>query len=68
MCRIRRLGAAGGGHIRTLDEPAVCSPRRWAQRSVWRVNLVNQLVMLWFRFGATPRDIFKFYYGKYPEE
>ena len=68
VCRVRRLGAAGGGRIRTLPERAVCSPRRWARRGVWRTNLVNQLVMLWYRFGATPRQIFRFYYGKYPEE
>ena len=62
------VSAAGGGRIRTLEERAVCSPRRWARRGVWRTNLVNQLVMLWYRFGATPRQIFRFYYGKYPEE
>ena len=51
--------AGGGGAEGTLR----CSPRRWRSLGVWRVNLVNQLVMLWFQRGATPQQLFDFYYG-----
>lgn len=60
---------ATGGRIEVLDPAATggqslqCSPRRWRKLGVWRVNLVNQLVMLWFQRGATPQQLFDFYYG-----
>ena len=61
--QLRALSAAGGGRIVTLRPVARCSPRRWERSTVWRVNAVNQAVMLWHRFGATPAQIFEFYYG-----
>jgi hypothetical protein len=37
---------------------------RWMKLGVWRANLVNQLVMIWYsQFGATPKQVFDFYYG-----
>ena len=61
--RLRRLAITGGGRIVTLPSAALCSPRRWEKHSVWRTNAVNQAVMLWHRFGATPEQVFRFYYG-----
>ena len=64
--RLRRAAAAGAGRLVTLAAaPALCSPRRWERTpsSVWRTNAVNQAVMLWHRSGATPAQIFAFYYG-----
>ena len=63
VCRLRKLAASGGGRIVTLSLTALCSARRWEKFSVWRTNLVNQAVMLWYRFGATPEQVFEFYYG-----
>eukprot|EP00929_Paragymnodinium_shiwhaense_P067231 TRINITY_DN33852_c0_g1_i1.p1 TRINITY_DN33852_c0_g1~~TRINITY_DN33852_c0_g1_i1.p1 ORF type:complete len:348 (-),score=47.54 TRINITY_DN33852_c0_g1_i1:62-1048(-) len=63
--RLRRASAEGAGRIVTLKEPALCSPRRWLQRPIWRVNWVNQMVMIWYNhFSATPGDVFKYYYGR----
>ncbi len=61
--RLRAMSAAGLGRIRTLDATALCSPRRWERSTVWRINAVNQAVMLWHRWGATPAQVFEFYYG-----
>lgn len=63
--RFRRIGAEGAGAIITLPEPALCSPRRWLARPIWKVNWINQMTMIRYNhFGATPEDIFKFYYGR----
>lgn len=61
---LRAKCAAGGGRILTLPKPALCSPRRWEKANVWRINAVNQAVMIWYRFGATPEQVFEFYYGR----
>lgn len=61
--KLRVDGAAGAGRIEILPEALLCSPRRWASLEVWRVNMTNQIVMIWFRFGASPRELFDFYYG-----
>jgi len=65
---LRARCAAGAGRIITLSTPALCSPRRWEKSTVWRINAVNQAVMLWHRFGATPEAIFEFYYGRRVDE
>lgn len=65
---MRQAGAAGGGFILTLPVAVQCSGRRWEKMGVWRTNLVNQLTMLWFSQGATPQQIFDFYYGKKTDE
>eukprot|EP00937_MAST-01D_sp_MAST-1D-sp2_P001876 g1876.t1 len=60
----RRHAVRHGGRVRTLSGyTALCSPRRWERRGVWQTNAVNQFAMLWWRFGATPAQIFEFYYG-----
>mmetsp|Transcript_25048 Transcript_25048/g.45562 ORF Transcript_25048/g.45562 Transcript_25048/m.45562 type:complete len:323 (+) Transcript_25048:45-1013(+) len=64
--RLRRASAEGAGQIATLRKKCFCSPRRWLQRPIWRVNWVNQMVMLRYRFGATPAEVYKFYYGREP--
>ena len=55
--RLRAMSAAGLGRIVTLDACALCSPRRWENSSVWRINAVNQAVMLWHKWGATPSQV-----------
>ena len=64
--RLRRLHAQGQGRIYLFPtQCAYCSPRRWERNGVWRTNLVNQAVMLWYNFGgATPPQVFRFYYAK----
>eukprot|EP00756_Hemistasia_phaeocysticola_P058178 Hpha_TRINITY_DN347_c0_g1::TRINITY_DN347_c0_g1_i1::g.112763::m.112763 len=62
--KLRNEHAMGLGNIVIIDQPVLCSPRRWVRLGVWRVNLVNQLVMLWYRRGATPQQLFDFYYGR----
>jgi len=64
--RLRRLSAEGAGKIVTLDSTCFCSPRRWLQRPIWKVNWVNQMTMLRYRAGATPEEIYRYYYGKDP--
>jgi len=61
---LRQWGAEGRGWIHIIDRPALCSGRRWEKLGVWRTNLVNQLTMIWYFSGATPQQIFDFYYGK----
>ena len=61
--QVRRQTAGGAARIATLDAAALCSPRRWERGKVWRVNAINQAVMLWHKLGATPAQIFSFYYG-----
>jgi hypothetical protein len=60
---LRRLSASGIGTILTLPQPALCSPRRWEKHTIWRTNATNQAVMLWHKWGASPEQIFEFYYG-----
>ena len=57
VCRLRKRAASGAGRIVTLALTARCSPRRFEQLSIWRTNIINQLVMLWYRFGATPEQV-----------
>lgn len=61
--KLRLDGLQGAGRIRILPAPIRCSPRRWVKLGVWRVNLVNQLTMIWYMLGAKPQDLFDFYYG-----
>jgi len=64
--RLRRFSAEGAGRILTLRSKCFCSPRRWLARPIWRVNWVNQMTMLRYRFGATPAEIYRYYYGHDP--
>lgn len=64
--RLRRLSAEGAGSIVTLESTCCCSPRRWLQRPIWKVNWVNQMTMLRYRYGSTADDIYRYYYGKDP--
>jgi len=61
--RLRRCGAGGAGYIRTLNESALCSARRWTRHGVWWTNLVNQAIMiLYVYWGYTPDRIYDIYY------
>lgn len=65
--RLRVLGicAARRTIAEVEGEPALCDGRRWRARSVWRVNLTNQQVMLLYNYGGySPDDIFRLYYGR----
>ena len=65
--KLRVAGAQGRGRIveiGTVEHTLRCSPRRWLRLGIWRINLVNQLVMLWYQHGGgTPQQLFDFYYG-----
>jgi hypothetical protein len=64
--RLRKSSAEGAGWIVTLPSKCLCSPRRWLERPIWKVNWVNQMTMLWYRSGATPGEVYRYYYGRDP--
>ena len=65
--QMRVEGCSTGRQIAILPQKICCSPRRWLKMGVWRTNLINQLVMLWYRSGATTQQLFDFYYRKSTE-
>ena len=50
--KLRQLHARGLGRIHVFEDAAYCSPRRWMTNGVWKTNLVNQAVMLWYTQGG----------------
>lgn len=57
----RRLRAAG--KIVVLDPPIQTSPRRHARRGAWRTSLQNGLFIVLFKFGVSPHQLHRWYYG-----
>ena len=60
---VARVNARAGRIAMLGGPPALCSPRRWEKKPVWYVGLVNQAIIMWFRWGATTAQVFEFYYG-----
>uniref|UniRef100_A0A7S3JTK2 Glycosyltransferase 2-like domain-containing protein n=1 Tax=Aureoumbra lagunensis TaxID=44058 RepID=A0A7S3JTK2_9STRA len=55
--------------IKLLPLTALCHARRWStgSASVWKINLLNQAIMLLHTFaGYSPNQIYKLYYGRDP--
>ncbi|MCB9784194.1 MAG: TIGR04283 family arsenosugar biosynthesis glycosyltransferase [Candidatus Omnitrophica bacterium] len=49
------------GDIALLDTPIEISPRRWDREGFLKRTLLNWLLMLRWRRGASPEDLLKFY-------
>lgn len=45
-----------------LNLPVITSPRRWKKKGVWRNTLLNQVYMLAWWAGVSPRTIYAWYY------
>jgi glycosyltransferase involved in cell wall biosynthesis len=60
---LRQLGIKGGGQIKILEAPMLCSGRRWRRTGIWRATLLNQILIEWYEQGATAQQIFDYYYS-----
>jgi len=61
---VREDYAKGIGSLEVLPGATSCNPRRWAGFGVWRVNLINQMVIFGYITGlTTPKQLFDLYYG-----
>jgi rSAM/selenodomain-associated transferase 2 len=54
--RLRRLG-----RVYTVPVAAVTSARRWKKLGVWRTSLVNQLLLVAYFLGVSPRVLARWY-------
>ncbi len=54
--RLRRLG-----RVYTVPVAAVTSARRWEKLGVWRTSLVNQLLLVAYFLGVSPRVLARWY-------
>lgn len=55
---------AGKGKIELLPEKVSTSGRRWSERGLVRVTVVNQLLLCGFFLGVPARFLARFYYGR----
>ncbi len=56
---VRALGAVG--EIVTVPEAAVTSGRRWLKHGVFKVTLVNKLMIAGYHLGVAPEKLARFY-------
>lgn len=49
------------GKIAIVPVPVKTSPRRWQKLGVWQTTIINQLVILAFFLGLSPKKIANFY-------
>lgn len=73
VAKLRRISAGTKGRyfVETLEGcgPAECSSRRWEHMSVWRANLINQVIMLAYVYGGySTHKIYDMYYHFNPSE
>ncbi len=54
--RLRRLGT-----VITVPEAAITSGRRWQQHGVFKVTLVNKLMIFGYHLGLSPERLARFY-------
>ncbi len=52
------------GRIVTRPEPAITSGRRWQQHGVFKVTVVNKLMILGYHLGIPPKRLARFYRGR----
>jgi rSAM/selenodomain-associated transferase 2 len=57
--KLRRIG-----RIHTVPAQAITSARRWEKLGVWRTSLVNQLLLMAYFLGVSPRTLARWYSGK----
>ena len=56
---VRSLRHSGG--IVTVSQPAITSGRRWQQHGVFKVTVVNKLMILGYHLGIPPAKLARFY-------
>ncbi|NWF54186.1 MAG: TIGR04283 family arsenosugar biosynthesis glycosyltransferase, partial [Syntrophaceae bacterium] len=56
---IRRLKKRG--RIYTAPLPALTSARRWEELGVWRTTILNQIIVLAYYLGISPRTLARWY-------
>eukprot|EP00611_Tribonema_gayanum_P020734 TRINITY_DN3850_c0_g1_i1.p1 TRINITY_DN3850_c0_g1~~TRINITY_DN3850_c0_g1_i1.p1 ORF type:complete len:219 (-),score=57.30 TRINITY_DN3850_c0_g1_i1:37-693(-) len=62
--RAKGVAQGGGWGIRQLPLTALCSPRRWEQKGVLTVSLLNfSFVFRYVVLGWSPQQIYDRYYG-----
>ncbi|KAG5189899.1 nucleotide-diphospho-sugar transferase [Tribonema minus] len=62
--RAKAVAQGGGWGIRQLPLTALCSPRRWEQKGVLTVSLLNfSFVFRYVVLGWSPQQIYDRYYG-----
>jgi rSAM/selenodomain-associated transferase 1 len=49
------------GKIVTVPQPAITSGRRWQQRGVFKVTLINKLMIIGYHLGIPPEKLAAFY-------
>ncbi len=51
------------GQIVTLKKTVLTSARRWQRLGVFRTTIMNQLMIIGYRFGISPKNLASFYRG-----
>ncbi|MGF1675105.1 MAG: TIGR04283 family arsenosugar biosynthesis glycosyltransferase [Rivularia sp. (in: cyanobacteria)] len=59
---IRNLKRLGG--INLIPVPVITSPRRWLKKGVWQTTLINQIVIIAYFLGVSPKRIRSWYRGE----
>ncbi len=52
------------GEVATVPAAAITSGRRWRQHGVFKVTLINKLMILGYHLGIPPERLARFYRGK----
>ena len=52
------------GKVVTVPEAAITSGRRWADHGVFKVTLVNKLMIIGYHLGIQPHKLAIFYRGR----
>lgn len=58
MRRLRKKG-----RIVTVPECVLTSGRRWETKGLWRVTILNQMIILAYLSGISPERLHRWYYG-----
>lgn len=51
------------GRVVTVPEPAITSGRRWREQGVFKVTLINKLMILGYHLGLSSRSLARLYRG-----
>ncbi|MBF2016227.1 MAG: TIGR04283 family arsenosugar biosynthesis glycosyltransferase [Rivularia sp. T60_A2020_040] len=52
------------GKITLIPVPVITSPRRWLKKGVWQTTLINQIVIIAYFLGVSPKIIRSWYRGE----
>lgn len=56
MRRLRRTGK-----IALIEVPVLTSPRRWLKKGVFKTTLINQIIIIAYLLGVSPKQIVRLY-------